>query len=334
MTADGTRTFEWDARNQLVAVNVGTHRSEFTYDGMQRRVRIVERQNGVIESDTRLVWCETVVCEERASNGFSVLRRAFALGEQVEGVNRFFMLDHLGSPAQVTDATGALLVRYEYDPLGSRTLVAGTASTSIGFTGHQHHEPSGLNLTLYRAYDPGMGRWISSDPMGLRGGLNLYAYVANNPLKLVDPTGAASLTVTGPTLTPAAFLDQVTVYCSGRVGWGCTKTNVVIDCDCSYDALECKWRAKVDIKATINVFYLDNPKAKYSAATIIGEEFKHVRLIRQILWDIKNRGDNLEYRRFDYKFTCLAACGIYRLDSYMRLMLQGPVVHHYDPHPE
>jgi hypothetical protein len=67
------------------------------------------------------------------------------------------------------------------------------------------------------------------------------------------------------------------------------------------------------IKATINVFYLDNPKAKYSAATIIGEEFKHVRLIRQILWDIKNRGDNLEYRRFDYKFTCLAACGIYRL---------------------
>jgi YD repeat-containing protein len=44
VTSDGTRTFEWDARNQLVAVNVGTHRSEFTYDGEQHRVRIVEKE--------------------------------------------------------------------------------------------------------------------------------------------------------------------------------------------------------------------------------------------------------------------------------------------------
>ncbi|MCL4848503.1 MAG: hypothetical protein KJ066_18310 [Acidobacteria bacterium] len=44
LTADGTRTFEWDARNQLVAVTVGTHRSEFVYDGLQRRVRQVEKK--------------------------------------------------------------------------------------------------------------------------------------------------------------------------------------------------------------------------------------------------------------------------------------------------
>lgn len=53
MTSDGTRTFEWDARNQLVAVAVGAHRSEFTYDGLRRRVRMVEKENGVIQGGLR-----------------------------------------------------------------------------------------------------------------------------------------------------------------------------------------------------------------------------------------------------------------------------------------
>jgi hypothetical protein len=47
LTSDGTRTFEWDARNQVMAVNVWTHRTEFTYDREQRRVRVVEKENGV-----------------------------------------------------------------------------------------------------------------------------------------------------------------------------------------------------------------------------------------------------------------------------------------------
>ena len=45
MTGDGTRTFEWDAENRLTAVNNGTHRSEFSYDGLSRRIRIVEKEN-------------------------------------------------------------------------------------------------------------------------------------------------------------------------------------------------------------------------------------------------------------------------------------------------
>lgn len=83
LTSDGTRTFEWDARNQLVAVTVGTHRSEFVYDGLQRRVRQIERDNGVTTADTRVLWCETAICEERAADGVTVTRRAFGLGEQI-----------------------------------------------------------------------------------------------------------------------------------------------------------------------------------------------------------------------------------------------------------
>jgi YD repeat-containing protein len=114
LTSDDARVFEWDARNQIVAVTVGSHRSEFTYDGLQRRVRVVERENGQVQSDRRLLWCETAVCDER--DGTNVVRRVFDLGESLNGQAQFFVFDHVGSVREVSDAGGLLLARYEFDP--------------------------------------------------------------------------------------------------------------------------------------------------------------------------------------------------------------------------
>jgi RHS repeat-associated protein len=188
-TSDGSRTFEWDARNQLVAVTIGMHRSEFSYDGLQRRVREVEKEDGVPVSDIKLVWCEDEICEERATDGVTVTRRAFAQGEQVVGVTHFFAVDHLGSVRDVTNTTGSLLARYAFDPWGRRLVTSGTDVTTVGFTGHRKHAASGLTLTLYRGYDTGTGRWISEDPLGLVGGTNSYGYVGGRPVVATDPLG-------------------------------------------------------------------------------------------------------------------------------------------------
>jgi RHS repeat-associated protein len=174
-----------------VAVIVGTIRSEFTYDGLQRRVGIVEKDNGVVQSDTKLVWCETGICEERASDGTTVTRRSFPQGEQVNGTSRHFTTDHLGSVTEATDGSATVLARYAFDPWGRRTLVAGTDVTSVGFTGKRWQGGAGVGLTLYRAYDPEVGRWVSQDPVGLEGGINLYGYVVNRPTLLVDKLGLA-----------------------------------------------------------------------------------------------------------------------------------------------
>jgi RHS repeat-associated protein len=189
LTADGTRSFEWDARNQLVAVTIGTHRSEFTYDGEQRRVRVVEKENGVTQSDTKVIWCEAIICEERAADGATVTRRAFGQGEQIAGTPQFFARDHIGSVREVADATGTLLARYEFDPWGRRTITAGTDVTPVGFTGHRTHTASGLSLALYRTYDAAMGRWASEDPLGFADGPNLYAYAADSPISNLDRLG-------------------------------------------------------------------------------------------------------------------------------------------------
>ena len=66
-------------------------------------MRQVEKENGVTTTDTRVLWCETAICEERAADGVTVTRRAFGLGEQVAGTARFFATDHLGSVREVTD---------------------------------------------------------------------------------------------------------------------------------------------------------------------------------------------------------------------------------------
>jgi RHS repeat-associated protein len=187
MTSDGTRTFEWDAENRLVAVTVGTHRTEFTYDGLSRRTRIVEKDNGATVRDANLFWDRTEIIEERLTTG--EITRFFADGESHNGAARYLTRDHLGSIREVTDIAGAIVTRNDYDPYGRLTRDGGTEDSRYGFTSHMNHVPSGLVLALYRAYDPALGRWLNADPAGMTDGPNVHAYVANNPARYMDPLG-------------------------------------------------------------------------------------------------------------------------------------------------
>lgn len=64
----------------------------------------------------------------------------------------------------------------------------------FGFTGFYYHAVSGLYLALYREYSADLGRWLSRDPSGETSGLNLYAYVANNPINAIDLYGTDQTT--------------------------------------------------------------------------------------------------------------------------------------------
>jgi RHS repeat-associated protein len=180
-------------------------RSEFSYDGLGRRVRITEKQVSNLDeqgnpiwttvSDHGYVWSGNTLAEERDTTGASVTRRFFAEGEQINGANYFFTRDHLGSIREMTDATGTLRAQYEYDPYGVRTKLSGDLDADFGFTGHWHHGPSRLNLSLYRAYSPMLGRWLNRDPIGEVGGTNLYTYVHNNSVNLWDPLGLKDILI-------------------------------------------------------------------------------------------------------------------------------------------
>jgi RHS repeat-associated protein len=131
-----------------------------------------------------------------------VVKRYFAQGEQWPGESapadkRYYLRDHLGSVTGVVNASGTMLVEYGYGLWGERTVLSGTGSSDFGFTGHFTHTRSALVLAPYRAYDPDTARWLSRDPIGEAGGINLYGYVLNNPVNLWDPYGMDAVPARG-----------------------------------------------------------------------------------------------------------------------------------------
>lgn len=196
----GGNTFEWDAANRLVAINyTGTNnRTEFTYDGLSHCKKIVEKTGTTVNSAKQFVWVGNRIADERDDNNV-VTRRYFANGEErIGGIGAgvyYYAKDHLGSIRELTDGAGSLRAHYDYDPFGNTTKVSGDASLDFGYTGHYRHTVSNIYLAPFRAYDPAIGRWINRDPIGENGGLNLYGYLANQPISNTDSSGLQADTI-------------------------------------------------------------------------------------------------------------------------------------------
>jgi RHS repeat-associated protein len=104
---------------------------------------------------------------------------------------RSFLTDALGSTLSLADNTGTIQTSYSFDPFGSTTTSGSISSNSFVYTGR---EMDGINLLYYRAryYNPAIQRFISEDPIGLKGGVNPYQYASGNPISLSDPHGTYS----------------------------------------------------------------------------------------------------------------------------------------------
>ncbi len=114
--------------------------------------------------------------------------------KNASGQGYYYTRDHLGSVRELCNGSGSIVARYSYDPYGRTTLASGTNLATFQYAGMYMHQPSGLNLTKYRAYDPNTGRWLSRDPLKMveaKIGPNLYEYVKDDPIAKVDPLGLA-----------------------------------------------------------------------------------------------------------------------------------------------
>jgi RHS repeat-associated protein len=189
MTSDGSRTYAWDAENILIKITEGTKTTDLEYDGFHHGTRILERNGATTLSDRRFIWDGNTLVEQRNWTSTTAAQRYFPQGVQ-QGTNKFFYTrDHLGSIREVVNNSGSVVARYDYAPYGRRTKLSGTFDSDFGFTGHYFHAPSGLHFAPFRAYSAEFGRWLSRDPIGEAGGINLYGYVFNNPVNLWDPWG-------------------------------------------------------------------------------------------------------------------------------------------------
>ena len=112
----------------------------------------------------------------------------------VEKAAYYYHFDNLGSTIAITNQSGAIVNKYAYDAFGKVLSQVEGISNPFKFVGAfgVMDEGNGLLYMRARYYDPSIGRFISKDPIGWAGGLNLYGYTGNNPVNFVDPAGLMS----------------------------------------------------------------------------------------------------------------------------------------------
>jgi len=110
----------------------------------------------------------------------------------------YFINDPLGTPQMLLDAAGRVVWQGDYHPFGEVDLRVNGLASDLRFPGQRFDAETGLHYNWHRYYDPETGRYISADPIGLQGGINLYAYVSNDPVNYIDPMGLYVGTLTAP----------------------------------------------------------------------------------------------------------------------------------------
>ena len=189
----GTRTFEYSKANRLFKVyEAGGLVATYTYNALGQRTRkVTPTGTTVYHYDLQ----GQLIAETQADG--RPIRDVVWQGIEpvaqidVDGANEtvtYLHTDHLATPRSATDETGAVVWSWNSDAFGS-TAATGSVTVNLRFPGQYYDSETQLHYNWNRYYDPRVGRYITSDPIGLRGGLNTYGYVGGNPVYWIDPTG-------------------------------------------------------------------------------------------------------------------------------------------------
>ncbi|EPA9676481.1 RHS repeat-associated core domain-containing protein, partial [Escherichia coli] len=199
----GTQSYRYDAEHRMVEVTTARGTYRYVYDALGRRT---EKQHispdGKPYNRTKFLWDGMRLAQESRPEGtgslyiysdpgsYEPLARVDKAGK--EGPNRilYFHTDVNGAPEEMTDSDGKIVWETGYQVWGNTIQEKdhGGVEQNLRYQGQYLDRETGLHYNLHRYYDPDVGRFMVTDPIGLRGGLNLYQY-GPNPLSWIDPLG-------------------------------------------------------------------------------------------------------------------------------------------------
>jgi len=212
-------TYEWDVENRLKRV---THNSgevaTYNYDPLGRRNQrnlgtilytyVYDGEDILFQDFTSFIMEENMV---DPPPHFYIhgpgIDEPLAV-EHGNGAVWYYHTDGLGSVIKMTEPGGSITQSRQYDAFGNLEASASSVAEGYAYTGREWDPESGLYYYRARYYDPKIGRFISEDPIGFDGGINLYTYVDNNPVNYTDPSGNFPIIAIAPfipALTDAAI---------------------------------------------------------------------------------------------------------------------------------
>ncbi len=168
------------AVNAIYAYNYQGQRVSKTVDGLTTHFHF--DANKQLVAETVVSAGVKPVREYVYAAGMRLAMVGYADGEAVN----FVVNDHLGSPTLLTDANQAIVWRADATPFGD---MASANVQPLRFPGQYADGETGYSYNYFRDYDPSLGRYIQSDPIGLMGGVNTFGYVDQMPSKFVDVYG-------------------------------------------------------------------------------------------------------------------------------------------------
>ncbi len=197
--SDGIRNFTYNQDNRLIKVSLkDVVIGEYFYDAFGRRVKKTAL------GKTTLFFYDLAgnLISETDENGNPQRDYIYLNGEPValklygtQAGMYYLINDHLGTPQKIADSSGQVVWAVAYFPFGKARITTEIITNNLRFPGQYFDAESGLHYNWNRYYDPDTGRYITADPVGLSGGINLYVYVQNNPINYIDPEGLIDNTV-------------------------------------------------------------------------------------------------------------------------------------------
>jgi RHS repeat-associated protein len=191
ITSETGWTYIYDLSNQLVRVLSGSNQiAEYTYNGAGQRIK------KVTQTETRIFHYDLSgrqIAETNQSG--QMLAEYVYLGDQLLAMIKpgelayYFHNDHLGTPQVLTNDSQTIAWKAAYTPFGEAVPSVETVENPFRFPGQYYDQETGLHYNYFRYYNPQTGRYITPDPIGLEGGINLFVYVQGNPGIKSDPLG-------------------------------------------------------------------------------------------------------------------------------------------------
>ncbi|MFN3650594.1 MAG: RHS repeat-associated core domain-containing protein [Armatimonadota bacterium] len=185
VTSYGNDTYGWDVRGRLTSLTRPNLTATFGYDVAGRRT--AKTVNG---AGTSFLYDGQNLVSEITGSGTAQTLHGTGIDTPLARNGEYFTTDHQRSVRTVTNGSGSVVRSYQYGPFGESG--ANGTTSPYQYTGREN---DGTGLYFYRAryYAPEWGRFMSPDPAGLAAGVNLYAYVGNNPVNLRDPSGLSPI---------------------------------------------------------------------------------------------------------------------------------------------